>query len=179
VVFRAPAVLAPVRRLAVLFLRVAVLRLAVDLRAAVLRLAAPFRAAVFRFAVVVRRFAAPFLAAVFRFAVVVRRFAAVLRVPTFRLAVLLRAPAVLRAAVLRLADDFLRRAGFRAAELFVAAAIRVPPFALPLRRHPLQASTFPLAHTAPHPVPLIATQRVVQTFDANGTLRADTLRLPR
>jgi hypothetical protein len=161
VVFRAPAVLAPVRRLAVLFLRVAVLRLAVDLRAAVLRLAAPFRAAVFRFAVVVRR------------------FAAVLRVPTFRLAVLLRAPAVLRAAVLRLADDFLRRAGFRAAELFVAAAIRVPPFALPLRRHPLQASTFPLAHTAPHPVPLIATQRVVQTFDANGTLRADTLRLPR
>src|SRR5436190_1003636 len=50
---------------------------------------------------------------------------------------------------------------------------------LPLRRHPLQASAFPFAHSAPHPIAFIPAQRVVEAFDANGALRADPLRLPR
>ena len=49
----------------------------------------------------------------------------------------------------------------------------------PLRRHPLQAPPLPFAHAAPHAVSFIATERVVEALDANGTLAADPLRLPR
>jgi hypothetical protein len=45
------------------------------------------------------------------------------------------------------------------------------------RRHALQAPTFPFAHPAPHAVPLVAAQGVVQAFDPNGALGADALGL--
>ena len=49
----------------------------------------------------------------------------------------------------------------------------------PLRRHPLESAPLPFAHAAPHAVAFIATERVVEALDANGTLAADPLRLPR
>src|SRR5947208_436698 len=49
-----------------------------------------------------------------------------------------------------------------------------PPFSLS-GRHAFQASAFPFAHAAPHAVPLVAAQRVVQTLDPNGAVRADAL----
>src|SRR5262249_16042129 len=46
-------------------------------------------------------------------------------------------------------------------------------------RHALQASAFAFAHSAPHSVPLVPAEGVVEALDANGALRADTLRLAR
>jgi hypothetical protein len=120
----------------------------------VLRLfAGDLRAAVFRFAVLRFLVAAPFLAAVFRFAV-------------FRF--LVAAP-FLAAVDLRAVDFFavdLRRVVFLAA-VFCSG------------RHALQASPFPFAHPAPHAVSLVATKRVVQALDADGTVCADPFGLPR
>jgi hypothetical protein len=82
-----------------------------------------------------------------------------------------------------LADDFfaeLLRAVdfFRVVDLFFIAGDM--GHLLPLRsgRHALQASPFPFAHPAPHAVPLVAAERVVQAFDPNGAVSADPLRLP-
>jgi|SRR5437879_1878409 len=47
------------------------------------------------------------------------------------------------------------------------------------RRHALQAPAFPLAHSSPHPIPFVASQGVVEAFDAHGALGADPLGLPR
>jgi hypothetical protein len=142
------------------------LRLAADFLAAGLRFAADFRFAGLRLA-------ADFLAAGLR-------FAADFRFAGFRLA------ADFLAAGLRLAADF-RFAGFRLAADFLLAAAMLPPSLpfvsgsrnWPLRRHALQAPPFPFAHTAPHAVSLITTERVVEALDPNGTLAADPLGLPR
>jgi hypothetical protein len=131
---------------------------AVDLRAAGLRavvfLAAGLRAAVLRFTVFL---AVDFLAAGLRAAVFL---AAGLRAVVFL-------AAGLRAVVFFFAVDF-----------FLAGDIGHP---LPLSsgRHALQASSFPFAHPSPHPVALIASEGVVQAFDANGAVSADPLGLPR
>src|SRR4029450_12455126 len=53
------------------------------------------------------------------------------------------------------------------------------PFPSLSGRHALQASPFPLAHPAPHAVALVASERVVQALDANGTVGADPLCLSR
>jgi hypothetical protein len=146
----------------------------------------------------VRFFAVDFLAAglraaVFRLAVFL---AAGLRAAVFRLAVVFLAVDFLAVdflAVVFLAAVFLA-AGFRAAVFFLAAGFRAVVFRfavdffagdighpLPISsgRHALQASPFPFAHPAPHPVALVASEGVVQAFDANGAISADPLGLPR
>jgi hypothetical protein len=55
----------------------------------------------------------------------------------------------------------------------------VTPFPSVSGRHAFQASPFSFAHPSPHPVPLIATKGVVEALDANRTIGADPLRLPR
>jgi len=55
----------------------------------------------------------------------------------------------------------------------------VTPFPSSSGRHALQASAFSFAHASPHPVPLVATKGVVQTFDTNGAVGTDPFRLPR
>jgi hypothetical protein len=126
---------------------------AVDLRAVDLRavdlLAVDFLAAGRR----VVRLAVLFLAAVFLFAVV---FLAAGR-------------RVVRLAVLFLAAVFLLA-------VFLAG-IWFTSFRRVSGRHALQASPLPFAHAAPHAVPLVAAQGVVEAFDPDGTIRADALRL--
>jgi hypothetical protein len=63
----------------------------------------------------------------------------------------------------------------------LAAAMLPPPLSLLniSGRHALQASAFPFAHASPYPVSLIAAECVVEAFDADGTLAADPLGLPR
>jgi hypothetical protein len=164
---------------------------AVVLRRPVLLRAGDFRAVVF---LAVRRFlvAAAFFPAADRFAdvrflVVAAFFAAVdrLRVGDFRADDFL-AVVFLRAAGLR-ADDALRAAVFLAAAIaapFPVPAVGPRPSAVSSRdvlsgRHALQASPFPFAHAAPDAVALVAAERVVEAFDANGTLVTDPLGLPR
>src|SRR5437870_2138071 len=45
-------------------------------------------------------------------------------------------------------------------------------------RHALQASSFALAHAAPHAVALVPTEGVVQALDTDRAVRADPLGLP-
>jgi hypothetical protein len=47
------------------------------------------------------------------------------------------------------------------------------------RRHALQASTFPLAHSSPYPIAFVPSQGIVEAFDANGALRAYPFGLAR
>jgi hypothetical protein len=102
------------------------------------------------------------LAAVFRFLVFAAFFAAVERLALFRFLV---------------AAPFFAAAFLFAVDLFFAGDI-VTPFRCS-GRHTLQASPFPLAHPPPHPIPLIAAEGVVEALDANGTVSADPLGLPR
>jgi hypothetical protein len=93
-------------------------------------------------------------------------------------------------AVAFLAVDFLAvdffAVDFLAVDLFAVVFLAVDFFAAgmftPFRedsgRHPLQASAFPFAHTAPDAVALVAAQGVVQALDADGTVGTDPLRLP-
>jgi hypothetical protein len=150
-----------------------------------------------------------FLRAVLFFAVLFLRAAglrAVLFFAVLFFAVLFLRAAGLRAvAFLRVAAAFLpavdRFAAFRfrvvaaflaAAFLVVDVAAMPPPLPWwflercvlwtrsPLSgRHALQASAFPFAHAPPDPVALIASKGVVQALDADGTLAADPLGLPR
>jgi hypothetical protein len=126
--------------------------------------------------------AADFFAAVF--------LRAGLRAAVFFAVVFRRAVVLFLVAVVFLAAVFLR-AGFRAAvffpaDLFRAAVLRAAiPFPLSssgfrrsLRRHAFEAPPFPFAHPAPDAVPLIPAERVVETFDPNGALRADPFGLP-
>ena len=71
---------------------------------------------------------------------------------------------------------FLPASGGYARALFTLAPRAPRPGS---RRHPFEASPFPFAHATPHAVPLIATERVVEAFDPNGTLSADPFGLPR
>jgi hypothetical protein len=154
----------------VVFLRVVFL--AAGLRAAVFLLLVAFFAATLRLAVV-------FLAALLRR--LVAFFAPTLRLAeaTFLLAV------AFFAAVLRFAEaTFLLTVAFFAAvlrfavDLFFAGDIGHPLSSVS-GRHAFQASPFSFAHPSPHPVPLIATKGVVEALDANRTIGADPLRLPR
>jgi hypothetical protein len=67
---------------------------------------------------------------------------------------------------------------FRVVDLFFIAGDMGHLLPLQSGRHTLQASPFPFAHPAPHAVPLVAAERIVQAFDPNGTVSADPLRLP-
>ncbi len=93
-----------------------------------------------------------------------------------------------------LAVDRLRAAVFLAAGLRAASSWLLPcllPFPCCLvgvrrtvvgrssGRHALQASALPFAHAPPHAVSLVTTEGVVQALDADGTLAADPLGLPR
>ena len=139
--------------------------LAVDLRAADLR-AADLRAVDLR-AVDFR--AADFLAPT-RFLVVVFRDAIAL------LALRLRVAAAFLPAATRFAVD--RFAVERRDVLLFAIAIAVL-LPIPLGRHPLEASSLPFAHAAPHAVAFITAEGVVQALDAHGALTADPLGFPR
>jgi hypothetical protein len=143
-------------------LRAEVRFVAVDFRLVDLRflVAAAFLPAATRL-VLFRRvvfFAVDFLAVVLRFLVAAAFFAAAERFVLFRL---------------RVAAAFLA-----AVERFLAGDM-CHPLSVPSGRHALQASPFPFAHPAPHPVALVATECVVQALDANGTVSADPLGLPR
>jgi len=112
--------------------------------------------------------------------------AAGLRFAADFLAAGLRLAAVFFRAVDFFAAGRLRAADFFLAALFLLAAAMLPPSLLyvgsslwALRRHALEAPAFPFAHAAPNAVALIAAERVVEAFDANGTLAADPLSLPR
>ena len=104
--------------------------------------------------------AAVFLLAVVRFLVVAAFFAAVFR---------------------RVVVRFLAAGRFLAAVFRAAIPSPFPSWITKgpgLRRHPFEASPFPFAHPAPDAVPLVTTERVVETLDPNGTLRADAFGLP-
>src|SRR5438093_6950726 len=47
------------------------------------------------------------------------------------------------------------------------------------RRHALEAPALPLAHSTPHPIAFVASEGVVEAFDANGALGADPFGLAR
>jgi hypothetical protein len=77
-----------------------------------------------------------------------------------------------------LAEDFL--ADFLALDFFLAAGmVTSSPSSLCSGGHALQSPAFPFAHATPHPIPLVATQGVIQALDANRTVGADPLGLSR
>jgi hypothetical protein len=71
-------------------------------------------------------------------------------------------------------DFFLGVDFFFAVDFFLAAGMLTSSRGC-LGRHALQPTPLPFAHPAPYAVPLVATERIVQALDPNGTVGADAL----